>query len=314
MDIINSISFKGIAKLNKANVIQPITNTLAAAISKCADSFESITNKKANENAMLEKILYASDNPYSCKEVWQQLSEKLHEIGEDNFPEYFKFLQNAFKDTGAQFTGRVKESASIMPKLLKRSDRILVGNCNIADTIPDLYGFKLVTTPGGRAASIEKIVKRIESLVNSGELIPSHFINHGKKPYFNDEQVERLVNKGFLHAGHIEKKTGFTGVNLYFRDKFDTTTLELQITGDKTNLVNLKEHLFYNFKTKGAATEHGVVNKELQKIFEAMDEDDIAAYNDYINQCYLYSRAEEIGEKLKKPSLPEGFSKVLSLI
>ncbi len=312
MTSIGNISFKGVEKLAKASSTQPKTNMLESAFTKCVDVFEAIISKRAQENQHLNKILASSPDPYDYENVWKLLSKEVHKICEDNFPEYYYILQNAFRDLGSQFTGRVKEQDSVLAKLTKRKDNILLLGQNILDNVPDLYGYKLVTN--GKPGEIEKAVQTIEKLIDSGEVSPSHFINHGKNPYLNNDQITRLINKGFSHSEIIEKKEGFTGINLYFRDKFDTSTLELQITGDKTNSVNLKEHFFYNFKTKGAATEHGVVNEKFQSIFEAMKQDDIKAYSDYIDRCYLYTRAQEMGQKSEKPKLPEGLNKALELI
>lgn len=313
MNTIGNISFKGIDKLAKTAATAPKKVAFTGDIfTKCKDTFESVMSKRAHENRRLGKILSSSADPYDDMKVWKKLSEEVHKIGEENFPEYYALLENAFKGTGAKFTGRVKEPSSVLAKLIKRQDNILLLNQNILDAVPDLYGCKLVTS--GKPDEIEKVVRKIEELVDSGEVIPSHFINHGALSYLTDEQVERLARKGFSHIERIEKKAGFTGVNLYFRDKFNTSTLELQITGKKTNAANLREHLFYNFKTKGAATEHGILNEKFQSLFEKMNHDDIQAYNDYVNKCYLYSRMSEMGQKAVKPELPEGFDKALALI
>lgn len=311
MTSIGNISFKGIEKLAKANGAQSKTNILESAFTKCIDTFDAIISKRARENQRLNKILASSADIYNDEKAWKQLSKEVHKIGEDNFPEYYDILQRAFKGKG-EFTGRVKEPDSVLAKLTKRKDNILILGQNILDAVPDLYGCKLITN--GKPNEIEKAVQAIEKLIDSGELLPSHFINHGKNPYLNNDQIRRLLNKGFTRVESIEKKAGFTGLNLYFMDKFNTSTIELQITGNKTNAVNLKEHLFYNFKTKGAATEHGIVNKKFQSLFEAMKQEDIKAYNDYIDKCYLYTRAQEMGQRLEKPKLPKDLDEALALL
>jgi len=62
------------------------------------------------------------------------------------------------------------------------------------------------------------------------------------------------------------------------------------------------------------ATEHGVVQDKFQQIFDSMSADDINRYQDYTNQCYKYSRAQEMGKMCQKPVLPQGLDKALALV
>ncbi len=242
-------------------------------------------------------------------EYLQALSEKLHNSAEQTFSEYYKYFQSVFGDTGAEFTGRIKEISSIFSKLQKRAERL--NQCDVSSLVPDLYGYKLITN--GSPEEIEKIVSRIEDMVASETVIPSHFLNHGELSYLDKKQVKGLERMGFF-ASPNAKKSGFTDVNMYFRDASNKNTFELQIIGDKSNQVNLKEHLFYNFKTKGAATEHGVVNKKMQAIFESMTDLQKEVYEEYVNKCYAYARKLELGEQTQKPLLPEGLNKALELV
>ncbi len=242
-------------------------------------------------------------------EYLQVLSEKLHSEAGQNFENYYKYFQSIFGDTGAEFTGRIKESSSIFPKLKKRAERLKQSDA--ASLVPDLYGYKLITN--GSSEEIERIVSKIEDMVASGTVIPSHFLNHGEAPYLNEKQADLLERIGFF-ASPNAKKTGFTDVNMYFRDALNKNTFELQIIGNKSNQVNLKEHLFYNFKTKGVATEHGVVNKKFQSLFESMTDAQKESYNTYVNDCYTYARKLELGVPAEKPMLPEEFDKALEIL
>lgn len=240
------------------------------------------------------------------KEI-EAISTQLHNIAKEDFSDYMKLFQLIFGDMDVEVTGRIKEPSSIMPKLEKRMGRM---NGAYSDMVPDLYGFKIISD--GSYQTTEKIIKRIGNLVDDGILSPSHFLNHGKYPYFNEEQAEKLSKKGFYAAP--SKSSGFTDVNLYFNNLKNGSKIELQIIGDKSNKINTKEHLFYNFKTKGAAVEHGVINKKYQTVFEAMTPDEIEKYNKYVDECYSFARHQELGLKYEKPKLPENFDKILELL
>ena len=84
--------------------------------------------------------------------------------------------------------------------------------------------------------------------------------------------------------------------------------------GDKTDKINAKEHIFYNYKTKGGATEHGTINEKFQKALDLMTNDEINQYQKYIDDCYSFARAQELNLKSTKPILPYGFDKVLEVV
>ena len=220
-------------------------------------------------------------------------------------------FKKGFKDTDATLLGRVKDLSSIRSKLDKRLDRVFDTD-DITAVIPDLYGYRLVSD--GSPKSMEKIVKNIEKLVDDGELIPSHFISHGRDEYLDPSQVERLTKKGFFHSKNAERHNGFTGVNMYFRNKHNTSTLELQLKGKKTDILGEKEHLFYNFKTKGAASKRGVVDEKMQNIFKSLTSEQMNAYNKYVDEAYGYARCLERGIEAKKPTLPQGLDRLLELV
>ncbi len=272
------------------------------------DTFEAASMRFAHANKRLEKIL---ETDTTIDILADNLSAELHKIGEENFPNYMEVLKKTFKDSGATLSGRVKDTSSIRSKLEKRLDRVF-DNCDIPSVVPDLYGYRLVSD--GSPNSIEKIVKNIEKMVDDGELIPSHFISHGKDGYLEPSQIERLSKKGFFHSKGSERHTGFTGVNMYFRDKYNLNTLELQLKGKHTDVLGEKEHLFYNFKTKGVASAQGVVNQKMQKIFESLTSEQMDAYNMYVDEAYKYVRSLERGVQAKKPMLPNGLDKLLELL
>lgn len=271
------------------------------------DTFEAASIRFARANKKLEEILEADT---TLDILTDNLSVELHKIGEENFSDYMKVFKKGFKDFGATLTGRVKDTSSIRSKLEKRLDRVF-DNADIPSVVPDLYGYRLVSD--GTPESMEKIVKNIEKLVDDGELIPSHFISHGRDEYLEPGQIERLVKKGFFHSKNAERHNGFTGVNMYFRDKHNLSTLELQLKGKKTDMLGEKEHLFYNFKTKGVASERGIVNEKMQKIFESLTSEQIDAYNKYVDEAYGYTRSLERGIQAEKPVLPNGLDKSLKL-
>ncbi len=299
-----SINFGHLIKIKNSLGSLNITKTPNISASSC--TFQNARDKfvKSAQNSVIKAVQTGNDD----KSI-QALSEKLHKKAGGDFNLYYKYFQDIFKDTGAEFTGRIKEPSSIFAKLKKRAENL--GRCDTASLVPDLYGYKLITN--GSPEEIEKIISKIEQMVDSETVIPSHFLNHGELSYLDKKQVKSLERMGFFVSPNA-KKSGFTDVNMYFRDALNKNTFELQIIGDKSNQVNLKEHLFYNFKTKGAATEHGIINNKMQAIFESMTDSQKELYEEYINKCYAYARNLELKNPLPKPVLPENFDKALELV
>ena len=247
-------------------------------------------------------------------EVLQQLSGIIQDTCKGIFEyEYTPVLKKHFAGTGSKFSGRLKEASSILPKLQRRIDDL--EKCHsvsqIYSVVPDLCGFKLTTNGGSKET--EKIISKINDLIKLDRFKPTHIINRGKIPYINQEQLGELSNKGFYI---IEPKgaSNFNCASVYFLDKKHGIPIELQIMGDKTDKINAKEHIFYNYKTKGGATEHGTINEKFQKALDLMTNDEINQYQKYIDDCYSFARAQELNLKSTKPILPYGFDKVLEVV
>lgn len=250
-------------------------------------------------------------------ELLESLSNTLHNSGKKDFEKYFNLFDSYFNDTGAKLTGRTKDCSSILSKLSKRTKILdcssdpsfsLIERANVA--VPDLNGYRLITS--GKPEDVEKIVTKITDLIFDGKLYPSHFFNYEQVPYLTEEQTDFLSKLGFYH-NKDKKPSGFSCVNMYFYTD-EGKKIELQIMGDKVDKVNDKQHLTYNYKTKGQATENGVVNKTMQNILDSMDSTSMEKYQKYENECYLYSRLLETGETPNKPKLPNGLDKRLALL
>ncbi len=245
----------------------------------------------------------------------EEFSEIIHGICDGIFEyELTPTLKAQFADTNAKFSGRLKEASSILPKFQRRQESL--EKCsNLSDVfseVSDLCGFKL-TTKGSEQEGSE-IVQKIAGLIDEGKFEPTHIINRGKTPYLNDEQLTALSKKGF-HIVQPKNASNFNCSSVYFRDAKYGVPIELQIMGDKTDKINAKEHIFYNYKTKGGATENGVVNEKFQKAFDSMTSDEINQYQKYIDDCYTFARAKELNvDGIKKPLLPDNMDEILRMV
>ena len=243
------------------------------------------------------------------------LANRLYFRGKKNFNKYFDLLKNNFDGQPCILTGRVKEPSSIVPKLSKRKHYLTDNNNTLIQNgfraVPDLTGYKVVLNTGSEK-EVEAVFNKIVKMLENKELEPSHFFNYGIKPYFTPEQCAKLEQLG-MYYNKCKKPSGFTCINSYFNTK-SGETIELQIIAKESNKVNLNEHKFYNFNTKGAATEHGKTDRVLQKLFETMNDEQKALYRNYTNDCYAYARELEKGAKAEKPKLPDGFNIILELL
>lgn len=257
------------------------------------------------------KAKAAASKPAVVDEKYlKELAEKMYRDAKRDFSEYMTTFKKVFGDTGIPISGRIKDPSSAFSKLSKRAFCIEEGY-NPMSLVPDIYGFRLTTD--GSLGQMEIVTKKLESLVDDGILMPAHILNHGAIPYFSEDQLRRLEGKGFFISNNA-KKAGFSGVNMYFEDIFTQKKVELQIRGKKVNKLAEKEHLWYNFKTKGKASKRGDTIERFQKAFEQLTEEQTKLYEKYVDDCYRYSRNSELGNITAKPSLPEGLSKILSLL
>lgn len=227
-------------------------------------------------------------------------SALLHEAGKESYQANFDTLQEAFKDTGTKFSGRVKTAESIKGKMpltiasnLKKCD-------NLFNAASDICGYRLVTN--GSDEQSEKIIAQIEKLIEDGTYTPFLISSHGENPYISRDEILRLYDeKGFNYA--IKPYPGFTGTNIVLKDK-EGKKIELQIIGKEVNKVNIKEHKFYKLWAMSP--------EEHLKYFKSRHS--IDAYDEYVSACYAYARNLEQGLEDKKPELPEGLSEDLRLI
>ncbi len=285
---------------------EPSFKTIADVIISKLDT-ESINSKEAAE------ILYlAFSSAHQQEEKTQEelapilphVAALLHQAGEERYQTNFDTLQAAFKDSGAEFSGRIKTAESIEGKI----PNAIIGNIqrgeeNIFNAASDICGYRLVVD--GTEAQTEKIIETVEKLIEEGTYTPFLISSHGADPYISKEEVLRLhEEKGFHYT--IRPYPGFVGTNIILKDK-EGKKLELQITGKETNRVNVKEHKFYKLWT--------MAPEEKAKYFKSRQSLD--AYGEYANACYAHARGLELGEiepSTEKPTLPEGLSEDLRLI
>lgn len=279
-----------------------------------------LLSKKASE-AIRNNQLANHNIPFNAEydelttPLLRSIAKNMYSSAKKDYNKYFKLFQDAFHDTPASLTGRIKEPYSILTKLEKRKHFLtnesgnLLQNAN--DCVPDLYGYKLVLNSGSRD-EVNKVFKELTKMLKNKKLKPSHFMNYGTNPYFTPEQCAELEKLG-MYFYPVKKPSGYSCVNSYFYNE-NGRKIELQIIGKKTNTINIKEHLSYNYLTKGAATEHGMIVRDYQKVFDRMTEKQWELYKKYTNECYTYARKYERGIPASVPELPVELSPLLKLV
>jgi len=283
--------------------IEPSFKTIADVIISKLDK-ESINTKEAADILYLAFFDASSRSQKTREElsgILPHVAALLHEAGKERYQAHFDTLEEAFKDTGAKFSGRVKTPDSIQGKI----PHAIVSNIkksgeDIFNAASDICGYRLVVD--GTEEQTEKIIHKLEELLDSGEYTPFLISSHGENPYVSKDKIMELCEKRNFRC-KIMECSGFVGTNIILKDK-EGKKLEIQITGKETNKVNVKEHRFY--KLWSASFE------EQEKYFKSRQS--IDAYEAYANECYTYARNLELGIEGKKPELPEGIDEELRLI
>lgn len=311
--------------------IEKITNAIIAdaqqitakTIEKASCATTQVFDKEAgNQKLFAELDALAANAKTSVKsqktvfteEQFEDMAYRLRNIGEQTFENYYAMLLDAFKDTDVEITGRLKEVSSILPKLKRISYRLKpdITDAKLTRKLSDVCAFKAIIR---HPDDVEDAIGAIQKLISNEKVVPAWFVNYGKKPIFDKNQVQSLTNMGFEYKSRFNLNDNLPLSNIYFDDKRGYCAFELQAIGNKTDKLLKKEHIYYNFHSKGVALENGKVNERMNKVYKRMTDEQHKIYRNYIDKCYAYVRAQELGDdSFAKPKLPKGLSELLKLL
>ena len=86
---------------------------------------------------------------------------------------------------------------------------------------------------------------------------------------------------------------------------------EIQFKGEQTLMFGEYEHIAYDLR-QGKNT-LGEIFNEYSTAIRLLNDTQYAQYNEYLQKCYNYFNRIELGLPARKPKLPKGFDKVLSM-
>lgn len=245
------------------------------------------------------------------------LAKEMHQAGLNEFTGQFDYFSELFKDVPGTLTGRVKGIPSICAKLNRPTTRIHLNNSdeglftNAMNCVPDLVGFRFILK-NGTPEEVQAFYNRYIKAVKDGQIQPSHFFNYGKNPYLTNQMCEELAEQGFRY--NLNKKpSGFTSTNTYFYNP-NNVKMEMQLQGPHVARVCNKEHPIYNYVTRGAATDNGVLLGQINDALKLLDVTKMNGLIRYNSNCYDYARALELGIQCEKPYFPVVLNPVLKLV
>lgn len=229
---------------------------------------------------------------------------------------------------------QIKENDSYTPSqkqqaisdLLAQKEKIKTDSNFARTNIEDLLGARL-TIDDVNPANIDKLVNSLAESAKKGDIeileVENYRAANPKYPgqetqfYFSEEQVRRLSEASeSLTENFATKKSGYTAVQLKIRPK-GGKVIELQIRGRNVDAFADLEHIPYDLRqgkdiAKGNNS-MGIILSPIKKAINGLSKEQLAQYNQYIYDQYVYAQKTEFGLEATPPKFPENINPVLSI-
>lgn len=248
----------------------------------------------------------------------------------------------------AEVKSRAKSSDSILAKLIKKDQKMLLEGKSIANLdsarslIGDGVGLRafLKANPQGviDQRSLQLLVTRLVKNIEDGHIKVTEILNYRPQgenslSYLSDEQIKLIVEadlrlgmkskaKGVPHKPIIVKNgpgayldMGYTSFHFNFANS-DEVLGEVQVRGRLIHEITETMHIFYDLKMGKPVNTDLLKTTEIAvavKAFSHLTPAQKDFYYSYIQTLIIHVRKKELGIKSISPKLPDGFPKELDL-
>ena len=205
--------------------------------------------------------------------------------------------------------------------LLKKRKLILSDKAFARKQVGDLYRARIGNV---KQSNVDDLVNSLLKASKEGKIKIVEIENYSgvnpkysgrNKAYFSTDHIKKLEPFTNEIKNNAFKDSGYTATQLKIKPK-NGQIVELQVRGQFVDDVANWEHFFYDtLQNKDPSKGNnavGIVLAKIKKTFKALSPKQKTQYQKYIYDNYIYAQAQELGQPIPAPQLPESINPILS--